>query len=52
MTVKVSEISYAINASGLTQEVGCWVPGILIHIYVYYSTVPSSEICSTARWRS
>lgn len=52
MTVKVSEISHAINASGLTQEVGCWVPGILIHIYVYHSTVPLSEFCSTARWRS
>lgn len=52
MTVKVSEIGHAINSSGLTQEVGCWVPGVLVPIYEYCSNVPLSENCSAARWRS
>lgn len=38
MSVKVSEISHTVSASGVTQE--CWVTGILTHIYSYCSNVP------------
>jgi len=51
-TAKVSETTHAMNASGLTQEAGRWVTGILIHIQAYHSNVSLSENCSTARWRS